>query len=151
MRKTWACGLVAALLMGCGGSPSSSSNSILVIAPYRYAGTWVFDDERVGLAREPFVSGAPELIDRIVTGIPNAEKGFRLYFSARPFPGGAHTLAWRRGDRTGNWYYSAEFEAECWLYPSLFKYYRVAPRTLYVKAEPREDVQPAPVAGGRSE
>jgi hypothetical protein len=32
----------------------SSSNSILVVAPYRYSGTWVFDDPRVGLQAEPF-------------------------------------------------------------------------------------------------
>ena len=33
----------------------SISNSILVIAPYRHAGTWVFDDSRVGLQAEPLV------------------------------------------------------------------------------------------------
>ena len=39
------------------------ANAMLVIFPYRYEGTWVFDDERVGLEREPFVSGIPEMID----------------------------------------------------------------------------------------
>ncbi len=29
-------------------------NSLMVIAPYWYKGTWVFDDESVGLVREPF-------------------------------------------------------------------------------------------------
>jgi hypothetical protein len=62
----------------------SSSNSILVIAPYHYAGTWVFDDPRVGLQAEPFVSGIPELIDKLVAdaAISNAHDGFRLIFSA---------------------------------------------------------------------
>jgi hypothetical protein len=48
------------------------SNAIMVIFPYRYHHTWVFDDERVGLVKEPFVSGIPEMIDRLVQDIPNA-------------------------------------------------------------------------------
>src|SRR5438874_385621 len=32
-------------------------NSLLVIFPYKYEGTWVFDDARVGLFREPFIAG----------------------------------------------------------------------------------------------
>src|SRR5215204_582980 len=35
-------------------------NAIMMIQPFWSGGTWVFDDERVGLVREPFVSGAPE-------------------------------------------------------------------------------------------
>ena len=132
-------GVVAAALLaaGCGQRQSATSNSIVVLAPYRYANTWVFDDERRGLVREAFVGGTPELIDRIVAGIPGADGGFRLYVSATPFPGATHTLTWRRGDATGNWYYSEEFKAECWLCPGLFKYYRSAPRELHVKAEPK--------------
>ena len=128
-------GLLVLLCAGCGSRHSAVSNSIVVIAPYRYANTWVFDDERLGLVREAFVAGTPELIDRMVTNIPNAGNGFRLYFSAQPFPGAAHSLVWRRGDASGNWYYSGEFKAECWLCPGLFKYYRSAPKELYVKAE----------------
>ena len=33
-------------------------NAINVISPYRHHGMWVFDDARVGLVQEPFVSGA---------------------------------------------------------------------------------------------
>ena len=129
-------GLLAVLLVaGCGQRQSASSNSIVVIVPYRYANTWVFDDERRGLVREAFVAGTPELIDRMVTNIPNADKGFRLYFSATVFPGATHKLTWRRGDASGNWYYSEEFKAECWLCPGLFKYYRSAPKEFHVKAE----------------
>ena len=39
-------------------------NSIFTIAPYRFEGTWVFDDERVGLVREPFVAGLAPALDR---------------------------------------------------------------------------------------
>ena len=127
--------LVVLLCAGCGKQQSATSNSIVLIVPYRYANTWVFDDERRGLVREAFVAGTPELIDRMVTNIPNADKGFRLYFSAQPFPGATHTIVWRRGDSTGNWYYSEEYDAECWLCPGLFKYFRSAPKELHVKAE----------------
>ena len=38
------------------------ANAIHVIVPYRHASTWVFDDPRVGLSQEPFVSGIPTLL-----------------------------------------------------------------------------------------
>ena len=62
-------------------------NAINLIIPYRYEGMWVFDDARVGLDKEPFVSGADMMLDVLVNDIPNAQKGFRLLFSATPFPG----------------------------------------------------------------
>jgi hypothetical protein len=64
-------------------------NQIMVIAPYwlEEAGTWVFDDPAAGLHQEPFVNGVPEMIDQLVQDIPNACGGFRLLFSASPFPG----------------------------------------------------------------
>ena len=40
-------------------------NAINIIAPYKYLGMWVFDDPRVGLVQEPFVSGADTMIDRV--------------------------------------------------------------------------------------
>ena len=51
------------------------SNQIQVIAPYWLHGTWVFDDPRTGLVQEPFVSSVPEMIDDLVSGIPNARHG----------------------------------------------------------------------------
>ena len=42
------------------------TDSIMVIHPHRYEGMWVFDDPGVGLLREPFVSGADDVIDRMV-------------------------------------------------------------------------------------
>lgn len=114
-----------------------ADNSMLVIFPYRVEGTWVFDDERAGLVREPFVSGIPEMIDRIVRDIPNAERGFKLLFSAAPFPGFTDRLLWRREEYGGNWYYSEETKTEGWLCPALFKYFNTAPKEIYAKAEPR--------------
>ena len=71
-------------------------NAINLIVPYRYQGMWVFDDARVGLDKEPFVSGADTMIDVLVREIPNAQKGFRLLFSATPFPGYQVKLEWAR-------------------------------------------------------
>jgi hypothetical protein len=112
------------------------ANSILVISPYRNHGTWVFDDPSVGLAREPFVSGIPEMIDMLVREIPDAEKGFRLLFSEDPFPGYQVEVEHVREEYGGNWYRWAEHSREGWLCPALFKYFDRAPRKLYCRAEP---------------
>ncbi|MCD4726859.1 MAG: hypothetical protein K8R46_04310 [Pirellulales bacterium] len=120
-------------------SPSyRPANSIMVIAPYRYSGTWAFDDPSAGLVREPFVGGIPEMIDILVADIPDADKGFRLTFSAREFPGYQRKLTWLRGDEQGNWYRLDGTSDEGWICPVLFKYYREAPKELYVKADPKE-------------
>jgi hypothetical protein len=81
-------------------------NAINVIIPYRWEGMWVFDDERVGLDREPFVAGADDIIDLLVAEIPDAKEGFRLIFAASPFPGYTHTFERRRKEHAGHWYYS---------------------------------------------
>src|SRR4051812_25615999 len=65
---------------------SDAGNSIMVVKPYWLHGTWVFDDESVGLKQEPFVAGVPEMIDALVKNVPDAKNGFRLLFSAHTFP-----------------------------------------------------------------
>jgi hypothetical protein len=114
-----------------------SSNSLFVIVPYRYHGSWVFDDPGVGLLREPFVAGIDTMIDRMVADIPDAEHGFRATFSASPFPGHNVKLVRQRAESGGTWYRSAELEAEGWLCPALFKYFPTAPEEIYVKVEPK--------------
>lgn len=113
-------------------------NSILVIAPYRYEGTWVFDDDRFGLVREPFVGGVPEMIDHLVADIPGADKGFRLTFSTQPFPSFEEKLTWVRGDSVGNYYRLDNPPMEGWICPALFKYYDQPPREIFVKADPKD-------------
>ncbi len=112
-------------------------NSILVIHPYKIQGIWVFDDERAGLKQEPFVAGADTIIDRMVHGIPNAESGFSLFFSATLFPGHQIRFEWRREDGGGNWYWSPDLGLEGWLCPALFKYFEQAPRELYAQFKPK--------------
>ncbi len=112
-------------------------NALVVIHPYKYEGMWVFDDARVGLVQEPFVSGADTIIDRMVESIPNAEKGFSLVFSATPFPGHDAKFEWRREESGGNWYFSPDLEMEGWLCPALFKYFETAPKELYAQFKPK--------------
>ena len=111
-------------------------NAIGLIAPYKHQGMWVFDDAAAGLSKEPFIAGIDKMIDRLVAPIPDAENGFRLLFSAAPFPGYMVELKWRREEYGGNWYYAPEFDMEGWLCPALFKYFETAPARLYVRAEP---------------
>jgi hypothetical protein len=117
-------------------------NALFVIAPYWFEGTWVFDDQNVGLVREPFVSGVPDMIDYIVRDIPDARDGFRLTFSPRPFPGQSHEIIRVREEHGGNWYRIEDVpeegsSMEGWLCPALFHYFDDAPDRLYVKAEPK--------------
>jgi hypothetical protein len=112
-------------------------NSIGVVSPYKYEGMWVFDDSAVGLLREPFVSGIDTMIDRLVAAIPAADRGFRLLFSAAPFPGFTVRLEWRREEFGGNWYFCPQLDLEGWLCPALFRYFDTAPTELYARAEPK--------------
>ena len=109
-------------------------NSLMLIRPYKYEDTWVFDDPAVGLKREPFIAGIDTMIDKVVADVPNAERGFRAIFSASSFPGYALKLEWWRSESGGNWYYREKFSMEGWLCPALFKYFAEAPREIYVKA-----------------
>jgi hypothetical protein len=112
-------------------------NAITAIHPYKHEGLWVFDDPKVGLVQEPFVSGADTIIERFVQGIPRADEGFTLLFSAAPFPGYQAMLEWRREDMGGNWYYSQELGIEGWLCPALFKYFDTAPPRIYAHFRPK--------------
>lgn len=145
LHKPVILGAFALLIAGLGawgymtwglGRGGPAGNSIMVIAPYWYQGTWVFDDPGVGLRREPFVAGVPEMIDVLAKDIPDARQGFRLLFSATPFPGKQKTLTWTRGDALGNYYRLDDPPMEGWICPALFKYYKTPPKAIHVKAEP---------------
>lgn len=112
-------------------------NVLIAIHPYKHEGLWVFDDEKVGLVQEPFVAGADTIIDHLVAGIPDADKGFTIVFSAMPFPGYNARFSWRREEFGGNWYFSPDLNLEGWLCPALFKYFEEAPRELYAQFKAR--------------
>ncbi len=113
-------------------------NALRVIHPYKYEGMWVFDDEKVGLVQEPFVSGADTVIDRMVEEMPGAEQGFILIFSDNPFPGYQVEFEWRREEHGGNWYYTRALNMEGWLCPALFKYFDAAPPKLYAQFKAKD-------------
>jgi uncharacterized protein DUF6717 len=113
------------------------SNALMVINPYKWEGMWVFDDDKVDLIREPFVFGADKIIDKALAlkGIKHPEKGFRLIFSAGPFPEFDLQFEWVRQGDGGNYYKSDEFQMEGWLCPALLKYFDDPPQEIYAKFE----------------
>ena len=118
-----------------------SANSIFVIEPYKSQyGSWVFDDERVGLIKEPFVAGADKMIDVITKDIKDADKGFILRFSTVNFPCSNIELHWVRSEAGGNWYKSDVLKMEGWLCPALFRYFKKVPKVIYGQAVGKNDV-----------
>jgi hypothetical protein len=128
---------------------------MLTLTPYLLNETvWVFDDERTGLKEEAFVLGMSEMISRLISQkqIPHASRGFSLNFSGEPFDGFDAVLKWKRSDGfeilpdehgnrspiAGNWYQGCVdgLEMEGWLCPALGLYFRTAPETIYVRADP---------------
>lgn len=112
-------------------------NSIHVIQPYWHHGTWVFDDDRHGLSREPFVAGADTVISKMVEELPNARAGFKMTVAAFEFPGAQlEVVRTSEGDGTAGTYYRAEkYGMDCWLCPALLHYFPKPPAKIFVKAE----------------
>jgi hypothetical protein len=113
------------------------SNSIRVIFPYRSNRVWMFDDDAMGLYREPFVCGIPEMLSVLVGDIQEPYIGFALYFSDQQFPGFQIKMDLLGPEDGGNWYKLTvgETEMKGWLCPALFKYFDAAPASIYAKAE----------------
>jgi hypothetical protein len=115
---------------------SLAENALIVIEPYWYEGTWVFDDDQVGLRHEPFVVGVPEMIDQVVKDVPNARQGFRLTCSEHEFPGYQKRLVWVRADQGGNYYRLEDTKMEGWLCPAMYRYFSHTPGTLFLRVDP---------------
>jgi len=113
-------------------------NEIFTIAPYKYAGAWVFDAPERDLHKEALVSGMDDMLDVIANGQTG---GFSVLFSNNPFPG--HTLVLNKvengvdleGNPYGTWYYCPQLNMEGWLCPALFKYYDEAPSAIYIQVK----------------
>ena len=118
------------------------SNVLMVIEPYWYQDTWVFDDASKGLEKEPLeeeldlLGGLSQMIDVLVTHIPNARGGFILLFSSQPFAGYQVELTRVTEEDSGCTYKVKDHGAHVWLSPAPLMYFESAPESLYVKAEP---------------
>ena len=112
-------------------------NQIFTIKPYRWEGIWVFDDPERGLIREALVAGVPEIIEKAtrLAGIEHPEHGFVALFSSDAFPGANIRLRRVRTEDFGGNTYVWEGQ-EGWLCPALFKYFDVAPETIYLQVRP---------------
>ena len=108
-------------------------NAVFSLRPYRWQNMWVFDDERVGLVKEPFVMGIPEIIDKSVAHLKNPEAGFTLLFNNTGLPSADVVLKKENSDSGGTWYQQEGTGLKGWLCPALFQYYPQAPDTLYIK------------------
>jgi hypothetical protein len=104
-------------------------NALRCLHVYRYNGMWVFDDEAVGLNREPFVCGVPEVFDQLLLAKGITGDRFNLLFGESKFPGHDLHATWVREESGGNWY--ATSIGEGWLCPAMFNYYDQAPRDIY--------------------
>ena len=115
-------------------------NAIFGITPYYDSGLWVFDDSRVGLVKEPFVAGIPEIIEywHLVLGIENAKEGFTALFSHNPMPNATSVLTKIRDEAGGAWYRDEETNMEGWLCPALLLYYETPPEHIYFKFEAKK-------------
>lgn len=113
------------------------ANSIMIINPHYDKDTWIFSDSSKDIVDEPFVVGVPEMIDILVKDRPNAKAGFKLIFSANPFPGFQLKLNWLREETGRNWYKLelGKDHMQGWLCPVLYQYFEVEPKVIYVKAE----------------
>ncbi|MFN3653401.1 MAG: DUF6717 family protein [Armatimonadota bacterium] len=115
---------------------SKNTNALQVIHPYREHGTWMFDDEKTGLVREPFVAGIDTLMDEHAAALGGTDQ-LTLIFSQQPFPGASVHLQWLREEAGGNWYRDLESGREGWLCPALLRYFPKAPADLHVQVKRR--------------
>ena len=72
------------------------------------------------------------MIDALVAEIPQADQGFRLTFSANPFPTFQKKLVWLRGDMQDNLPARRSADGRLDL-PGAIQYYEKPPAELYVR------------------
>ena len=110
-------------------------NSIRIIHPYVDHGSLVFDDDSVGLVKEPFVGGADTVLAVLAEAVCGRSwgKGFTILFSDSPFVGYQAKMDWVRPEYDGNVYFCEELQQEGWLCPALLKYFKSAPKHLYIQ------------------
>jgi len=111
---------------------SDNMNQINVINPYKYHGTWVFDDESKGLDKEPFVAGADTLIDTLTGGTKNK---CQIVFSKDAFPTADFEVNKIGPGAGGGTNYKYDIDKNTshylWLCPALLKYFSNPPSNIH--------------------
>lgn len=112
--------------------PAAPANAIFVIHPYKVGNSWVFDDDRVGLVREPFVAGADTLLELFAKGRTEMD----VLFSTNEFPGFECKVTKTRGEaESGTYYWSEDLKQEIWLCPAQSLYLNPSPNTIYMQTK----------------
>lgn len=107
-------------------------NEVNTIHPYRTKfGTWVYDDEDLGVFSEAFVMGSSEVIDHLVGSDTNF---FDAHISAKPIPTyDARLIKIDKEDGFDGWYQLEGTEMENWLCACVTDYFPDYPDSIYVK------------------
>jgi hypothetical protein len=108
---------------------NSTQNALRVIYPYFEHGTWAFDDAAVGLTREPFVAGIPEIIESVI-GV--GRTSFKAVFSDRAFPGATVAMHKLNDEAGGSWYALAGTDKKGWLCPATLNYFDAFPAEIHI-------------------
>lgn len=112
-------------------------NTLNTIVIYRHAGTWVFDDDRYALVREPFVAGMPEIIDHHAKeAFGEIPRKIRVTFASQPFPTSTLILERLYREHNGAWYIDKATDRKGWLCPALLHYFKKPPKTLCIALSP---------------
>jgi hypothetical protein len=105
---------------------------MFVIAPYREAGFWMFDDLEVGLLQELLVKGTDTVMSLLAQHLGGVHE-MLVYFSDEPVDEGLH--AWLVEPELGGANYDIpELGIRAWLCPALFMYFDKVPKQLWFTA-----------------
>lgn len=114
-----------------------ANNLVNILHPYRTKhGTWVYDDEDLGVYGEAFVCGSSEVIDALV-GMDTKE--FTLIISREPIPGYdakiARLIEEEKKDGIVGWYQLEGTEMKHWLCSCTTDYFEGYPLEIFIKVE----------------
>lgn len=103
---------------------------MFTISPYKYNGTWVFDDLSKGISKELFINGSDGIFEYFYN---QRNQYFELKFSDKPFPECELIFNKKNQELDGYWYSCCSLRMSGWLCPVILKYYGEAPERLFVQ------------------
>jgi len=121
------------------------ANVLQTLVIHRQHGTWVFDDDRFGLDREPFVLGMSQIIDAVIAKHCNpGHSSYRVIFSDGAFPNHHGYLEKFDVEMAGAWYTLQDdrdrhipFDEALkgWLCPATLHYFPEFPKGITIRVE----------------